>query len=412
MVKFSSEMLNLEERFKNWKSHVSNLTLQECLIYQNCESWRLVDWATENITWWKQRRDHIIQGDWDTIPITDRTLLSLDFKNLVCDQSLDPVKLREFFFTSTQKTYANYQIFLSSGRKQDLSVFVYDKHMWISYLECILRQLSAAEVEISPSLKIALVGTEDPSHTLYRLAPAFFPASLKIIGLQSGFNTFIDEINQFLPDVLFGYSSVMEMLVEAQVNNLITINPTTIFVGTDTPTQRMRDLTRDIWGAEVFNSYGSTEAGVIAFECTEHAGMHINEDVVKLEIHENTIFITNLVNKVQPFIRYRVPDKIDLLNEPCKCGLPYRRLRLLEGRNIFPIYLPSVDGGFTPVHPIVYRSAIDSIGNVSIKNSILQDGNLQMTLSGEYNLCEVKEKISLALEKAHVDLNKLALSFL
>jgi phenylacetate-CoA ligase len=92
----------------------------------------------------------------------------------------------------------------------------------------------------------------------------------------------------------------------------------------------------DCFGCKVVNEYGSTENGIIGFEC-EYEYMHI-VPTVYLEIEEpdkygfGEILVTELNSRSIPFIRYKIGDKGRLLSTRCPCGRPYSLMEIHEGR--------------------------------------------------------------------------------
>ena len=94
--------------------------------------------------------------------------------------------------------------------------------------------------------------------------------------------------------------------------------------------------------AEVFDYYAATESGLIAWECSEHNGYHINIDAVLVEIvnkdrpalpgEPGRIICTNLNSHSMPFIRYDLGDIGILSSESCPCGRELPLLKNIEGR--------------------------------------------------------------------------------
>jgi putative adenylate-forming enzyme len=97
------------------------------------------------------------------------------------------------------------------------------------------------------------------------------------------------------------------------------------------------------FGAPVSQIYQASE-GQIASPC-RLGTLHINEDLALVELYDDegrpvtrpggtasTMLVTNLVNDVQPLIRYRMNDRVEL-GGPCACGSSFRTLRRVLGRN-------------------------------------------------------------------------------
>lgn len=114
------------------------------------------------------------------------------------------------------------------------------------------------------------------------------------------------------------------------------------------------------WGCEVSFFYGSTECGVVAVECKEHAGYHVAGGHVYLEIvdpdtgaplgYDETgeIVVTTLLREGMPMVRYRSGDIGYLQRSKCACGITMDVLQLrgrmenmirLEGNDYSPFLL-------------------------------------------------------------------------
>ncbi len=96
------------------------------------------------------------------------------------------------------------------------------------------------------------------------------------------------------------------------------------------------------FGAPVAQIYQASE-GQIASPCRLGA-LHVNEDLALVELYDDagrpvtepgetasTMLVTNLVNDVQPIVRYRMNDRVEL-GGPCTCGSSFRTLRRVLGR--------------------------------------------------------------------------------
>jgi phenylacetate-CoA ligase len=101
----------------------------------------------------------------------------------------------------------------------------------------------------------------------------------------------------------------------------------------------MREALERVFPAPVFNRYGSREVGLMAYECHEHTGMHMNLSNVYLECvgadvyhAPGDILITQLHNTAMPLIRYQVDDLAVLDQRTCTCGRTAPMIAHLAGR--------------------------------------------------------------------------------
>jgi phenylacetate-CoA ligase len=124
--------------------------------------------------------------------------------------------------------------------------------------------------------------------------------------------------------------------------------------GASIPSTRAR--LESAWGMEVFDHPGMTEVGPWGFECTAHAGVHLNEAEYVFEVvdpktdepsDEGELIITNLGRLSNAAIRYRTGDRVRLMRAPCDCGRTLYRLEggvigriddmlIVRGVNVFP----------------------------------------------------------------------------
>jgi phenylacetate-CoA ligase len=120
------------------------------------------------------------------------------------------------------------------------------------------------------------------------------------------------------------------------------------------------------WGGRVIDHCGMTETGPLGVECLESpAGIHLleTEYIVEVIDSETTrpvppgtpgeLVVTNMGRLGSPLIRYRTGDIVRLDAEPCRCGLPYRRLDggilgrtdtmiHIRGNNLYPSAIEAV----------------------------------------------------------------------
>jgi phenylacetate-CoA ligase len=72
------------------------------------------------------------------------------------------------------------------------------------------------------------------------------------------------------------------------------------------------------------------------------------------------VFLTNLYNLTLPLIRYEITDEVTLMDEPCACNSPHRRIQDIRGRLDDTFHYP----GGRNVHPYVFEVALAGDRNV------------------------------------------------
>lgn len=152
----------------------------------------------------------------------------------------------------------------------------------------------------------------------------------------------------FRPAVLYGCVTPLRQLALLLEQNHITSPWLKTVVSTaetlDPPT---RQLLTAGFQADIYDIYGLTEVGMIAWECSAHSGYHLSQDTAIVELMElehddcQSLVLTNLELSAMPLIRYKTGD-VAVPGPPslCSCGRSLARLARLEGRFVDLIKLP------------------------------------------------------------------------
>ena len=162
------------------------------------------------------------------------------------------------------------------------------------------------------------------------------------------------------------------------------------FVGSEPHTEETRHRIEQIYGVDVYNSYGLTEMNGpgVAFECEHKAGLHLWEDNYLLEIVDpatgeplpegktGELVLTTLKREAMPLLRYRTRDITSIIPEPCVCGRTHRRLQRITGRsddmliirgvNLFPQQIERVLMSFPEIGRN-YLIIIDGLDDLTIR---------------------------------------------
>jgi phenylacetate-CoA ligase len=106
--------------------------------------------------------------------------------------------------------------------------------------------------------------------------------------------------------------------------------------------ESLRTTMREVYGVSVAQAYASADLGLIAYECSKHAGMHVAEDLI-LQIADpetgqslspgaaGEVVVTSF-NPVYPLVRFGTGDLSILDYTDCACGRTTPRLVRILGR--------------------------------------------------------------------------------
>ncbi len=155
--------------------------------------------------------------------------------------------------------------------------------------------------------------------------------------------------------------------------------------GAEAWTEEMRQDIQGKLGIKAYDIYGLTEISGpgVSFECSEQAGMHINEDHFIAEVinpetgevlpygEKGELVFTCITKEAFPLLRYRTRDICILNAEKCKCGRTHIRMTkplgrsddmlIVKGVNVFPSQIETVL--MNKGYPANYQIVVDRVKN-------------------------------------------------
>jgi phenylacetate-coenzyme A ligase PaaK-like adenylate-forming protein len=184
----------------------------------------------------------------------------------------------------------------------------------------------------------------------------------------------VKQLNEWRPEVLVAYPSVLRLLADEQLSGRLNIAPRVCATSAEVLTLETRKRVHDAWTVRVWETYGATEYAPIAAEC-EAGNRHLFEDGAIIENVDASgrpvpagelgerVLLTIFSRRTQPLIRYEISDMLRLSDEPCPCGRPFRCLAEIEGRQEDVLSFPSqtVGGAVIPIHPNLFHELLESV---------------------------------------------------
>ena len=152
-----------------------------------------------------------------------------------------------------------------------------------------------------------------------------------------------DALAAYRPDVLYGLPSALLDAGRQLQEQGRQVQVRLVFTSGELLQPVVRDNLSRMFGAPVYDIYGTSETKEIAWQCPD-GGMHLNADVVHLEAvddagrslppnREGELVATLLVNRAMPLLRYRTGDRGFLRHGSCSCGSPLPLLGVVTGRS-------------------------------------------------------------------------------
>ncbi|HLX37188.1 MAG TPA: AMP-binding protein [Candidatus Binataceae bacterium] len=172
------------------------------------------------------------------------------------------------------------------------------------------------------------------------------------------------------PVFLYSYPVVLDGLAhiyEARGERVPSLRK--IFSGSEVLEDSQRKRIRRVFGVDVVDNYGSTEA-FLAWECPE-GSYHINAEHVIVEVVDKSgdpaapgelgrVLVTTLRNRIMPLIRYEIGDWAVAAEGPCRCGRTLPRIGKIGGRDI-NLFVDRAGKPYTPwplFRPLLVREWI------------------------------------------------------
>ncbi len=279
----------------------------------------------------------------DLPPVTKAALME-NWNEWVCDRELTLEETEKFMKDTGNigsKFKNKYMVFTTSGSTGNPLVAVYDKtanNIMGGISAC--RSYARKEDLISfikkggKSIGVFADGGFYLGNSSIRSRLKTMPWKKKQLAVSSALypiNDIVKQLNDFQPAMLGGYPSHLELLVDEAKAGRLNISPVIIMTGGEYLSDDVRKKLADIFRCYVQTSYSCTEGGTVACECTNRH-FHINDDWLIVEpvdargnpvadgVLSDKIYLTNLYNYTQPFIRYEVTDRVIMHHEPCGCG--------------------------------------------------------------------------------------------
>lgn len=195
----------------------------------------------------------------------------------------------------------------------------------------------------------------------------------KIVSVREGLDRQVEHLAEIGPAIIKGNPFNLVLLARhLQEHPSEAIRPKAIFSKGATLDRADRAAIEQGFGCSVFDHYGTTEFGLIAWECSNRRGYHINSDSVIVEVlgrdgkpvlpgQTGRIVCTSLVARTMPFIRHFTGDMGVLARDECGCGRGLvSMLASIEGRR--EDFLRCSDGSL--ISPSVFVNEIKSLPGI------------------------------------------------
>ena len=388
----------------------------ELLAHQARAMRDLRAYAVANSPFYRETHRGLEDAPLEALPIVTKQMVMERFDELVTDRAvhLADVEAHLEQASATDLFRGRYRVAATGGTTGRRGVFLSDPAEWRTVLASYSRAYDWAGIAagLTNRLRMAVVSSRNPSHQSAivgaTVASRFIP-TLRLDATHP-IETIVADLNEFRPDALVGYASILRILADEQSAGRLSIRPRGVMSASEVLTDETRGRLRTAFGVEPTNVYGTTETAGIASEC-RHGRMHRYEDLVVTEVVDEDnravppgefgakVLVSVLFSRTQPLIRYEISDHVRLVAGTCPDGLPFALLGGIDGRQEDILTLAGVS-----VHPNVFHSVLERI-DVAGWQVIEEDGRLRVLIarpSAGVDPAAVEKDIATALERVGV----------
>jgi phenylacetate-CoA ligase len=203
---------------------------------------------------------------------------------------------------------------------------------------------------------------------------------------------FIEKIRDHKPKILMGHAHSLYIFACFVENRKITgLGIKSIISTAEMLYKTERYKIESVFGKILYNRYGCEELSIIASECSEHDGLHINAEGLYVEVLDGDnqvpgkLVITDLWNKGMPLIRYEIGDMATTKRGLCRCGRGLPRLGEIYGRT--SDFLQSPDGKLVSGISILdtFTIHIPGIKQVQIIQDVIDNLHFKIVKDENFN---------------------------
>ena len=154
---------------------------------------------------------------------------------------------------------------------------------------------------------------------------------------------FTRTIRRHRPGLIFGHAHSLYLLAcSLKKSRVCDVRPNGIISTAMILHDWQRTVIEGVFGCQVTNRYGCEEVSLVASECEEHRGLHLNADSIYHEVQsDGKLLLTDLSNRAMPLIRYQVGDVVVPSSRVCKCGRGLPLIERVEGRDADYVLTPA-----------------------------------------------------------------------
>jgi phenylacetate-CoA ligase len=368
---------------------VMSKSVEEILERQRSRLSELVRHARTHSPYFREKYAHIDDASFQLtdLPTSNKTELMEHFDDVLTVDDVSRRDIEEFVADDANlgKQFRNKYLFsrTSGSQGQPLLIVQTPEHLELLFAlqasrgnHHSLNVWQTVKHFISPA-RLAAVTLQRgfyPSSSAFEHMPQGARQFLDVQQLSLSDDDLIQRINEFRPTHLSAYASVLHELARQAELGRLSLKPELeqIVNISERLMPNARRHYANVFGVPVLNDYAMGECLFLTNGCVKSGGMHVNADWAIMEVVDQDnrpvprgtkgarVLITNLVNFVQPIIRYEVGDIVTMAVESCGCGSNLPLIAGVDGRDSEVFWVEGNDGR-RPVPPATFEVALQQI---------------------------------------------------
>lgn len=266
-------------------------------------------------------------------PLLTKAILMANFDAIVTDRSITKQAIANFLTKSSDPSdlFLNkYTVMHTSGTSGEMGYFLTQKSdMRRSFRGSLFRFRRGSGKSTGWSmpgfrrLRLAFYGATGGhfagATAVARMQKGLARLFLKAVPFEvnSPLPLVVEQLNEFKPDFIFGYTTALKMLGEQQRQGELQITPRAIGATGEMVTKDdILYLSDSFAGVRVVGLYACTEHMMMGMTNPDFETMTLTDGNLIMELHEDHSVVTNLFNYTMPLIRYRMSDILRPVSAP------------------------------------------------------------------------------------------------
>ena len=363
-------------------------------------------------------------------PVLDKQLLMEHFDELVTAPDLKQEELRRFDSgvntTADQRKFRDqYHVVHSSGSTGTPGYFVYDEKAWSRMLLGIIR--AALWGMTMPQIlrllwkgpRIVYIAATDGR---YGGAMAVGAGTREVhadqlfLDVKTPLSEWIHQIRKFSPNMVIGYPSAIKILGELVENGEVDMKVFRVVSCGEPLGASLRNYLEETFEADVVNIYGASESLALGVETSHDEGMYLFDDLNYIEVEGGSMYLTSLYNFVQPLIRYRISDQLNLREPDAKSPYPFTLAGNIMGRNEDLMWFEDSDGNRDFLHPLVIEGfCLDGLLDYQFRQLDRESFEMLAEVSDARKIHEIRgemmRQMRQILKEKHLDYVRFSIRF-